>query len=84
MALLGTFIDKTTGLSITAAGLTTLSHSLGTTPDAVLLQLRSQSVTSVSPVIAEGGNASLSSVGQVGATTSFINVLSIYFWQPIR
>ena len=84
MALLGTFIDKATGLSFTAAGLSTLAHSLGTTPDAVLLQLRSQSVASVTPVIAEGGNASLSSVGQVGATTSMVNVLTIYFQSIIR
>ena len=61
-----------------------MQHSLGTTPDAVLLQLRSQSVTSVTQPIAEGGNASLSSVGQVGVSTTYVNSLSIYFWTPIR
>jgi len=57
---------------------------LGTTPDAVLIQLRSQSVASVTPVIAEGANASLSTLGQVGATTSHLDAFRIYFWSGVR
>jgi len=84
MALLGTFIDRSAGISVTAAGYSTLAHSLGTAPDAVLLQLRSQSVASVSPIIADGGNASMATVGQVGATTSFFAAYVIYFQSITR
>ena len=84
MSLLGTFIDRSAGISITAAGNSTLAHSLGTTPDAVLLQLRSQSVASLTPLIAEGANASLASVGQVGATTSYFAAYVIYFHSITR
>lgn len=85
MALLGTFIDRTQNISQTGANaIQAIAHSLGTTPDAVFVQLRSQAIGSVMPILAVGQNASQSSVGGVGTTTSLYDVFSIYFQTIVR
>lgn len=75
MAVLGTFIDKTTisraGDAGTTGGqvaLTTSPHSLGTTPDEVFVCLRSvQGIAAGAPPLpaafALGGNSSLNTYG---------------------
>ena len=86
MAIVGSWIDKTSLVSLSGAvGLSTLSHSLGTTPDEIRIQLRSINSASYALPLAEGGNASLLTIGTGGgnATVAF-NVVATYWWQPIR
>lgn len=87
MALLGTFIDITRNISQTGAGaIQTVGHSLGTQPDVVLVQVRSQASGSVALVLAQGANASLASVGiaPLSNTTTLYDVICINFWVPMR
>jgi hypothetical protein len=92
MALLGVNIDLAKGIVFTQTGLTTLQHSLGTTPDTSFPILRSvQASTAYPALLNAGANASLVTVGaqqsSLGAasfpTGSFDNI-TIYFWSAIR
>lgn len=65
MALLGTLWDKLSARTLAGGpATTTYQHSLGATPDFALPILRSFDRQTVAPsLIAEGGNASLATVG---------------------
>lgn len=86
MAIVATFIDRTSLVSTTgAAALSTLPHSLGTAPDEIRLQLRSVTNISCTAIAAEGGNGSLLTVGTVGQSGTFAyNVVATVWWTPIK
>ena len=86
MAIVGTLIDKTTLVTTSgAAALTTLPHSLNTTPDEIRLQLLSVNNVSITNLVAVGGNASLLTVGTVGGSGTFAyNVVATYWFSEIR
>lgn len=86
MSVVATFIDKTSLVSLAGAvGYTTLAHSLATTPDEVRIQLRSLLTGSYAIPVAEGGNASLLTIGTAGGNgTAAFNVVATYWWNPIR
>jgi len=67
MALLGTFWDVQRNRTIAGGNApltTTFAHSIGATPNLVLPVLRSmERMSSNTALIAEGGNASLATVG---------------------
>jgi hypothetical protein len=96
MAILGTWIDRSTSSLVGAAwgGATnvTTPHSLGTTPDMVNVVLRSaQSATAPAQIGALRGNASLNtvqvfvgSVAGASAPTIEYDVFVWYFWAPMK
>ncbi len=78
MAILGTYIDKTTvsraGDDLKGVTLATLAHAVGTSPELVLPILRSVQEVGHQPavqVLGLGGNASIATIGYaVGSTAS--------------
>lgn len=91
MSLLGTLIDKNAGNTLTGVTLTTYNHSLGTTPDLTLTNLRSAlSATAHGRLYAVGANASLSTVGlaaasvALGSNLNYFDVWNVYFHSSIR
>lgn len=96
MAILTTLIDRTTvsraGDALLGVTVATLAHSLATTPDAVLVNIRSIQGIGHQPSIVPmglGANASLSTVGYaVGSTASaptiMYDALAIFFHSIIR
>lgn len=83
MALLGSFIDiQTTTLSLPVAR--SLTHSLGTVPDFVFLQLRSQFINSVSPIVCDIADQNAIVVKQLGTSIAMLNTIAFYFWTPMR
>ena len=69
MTILGTFIDRQASKTLTGNTLTTYPHSLATNPELMALQVRSvETATAPGQIIAVGGNASLLTIGLVGAT----------------
>ncbi len=84
MAILGVYIDRNAGRTLTGVTLTTYPHSLGTTPSLVLTILKS-SLTATAPadLYAVGGNASLSTVGLNAASVSLgsnMDSFDVYAW----
>lgn len=91
LALLGTRIDVNAGQTLTGITMSTYAHSLGTTPDLVLANLKSaNTATAHGALVAIGGNASLNTVGLQGASVALasnlasFDVVSFYFWSGIR
>lgn len=91
MAIIGTWIDRLAGRTLTGVTLTTAPHSLpATNPQAMFAQLRS-TVTATAPadLLLVGGNASLLTIGlnassvSLGSNMSFFDVFSMIFWAPI-
>jgi len=88
MALLGTYIDKTAGVSYVGPTTTTVQHSLGQTPDEVRFAMRSIANATVPAVaVGLGGNASLSTVfapSVISAGTVFGDIFAIYYHSIVR
>jgi len=91
MALLGTFIDKISLRTLIGPTITTYNHSLGTTPDAVLAQVRSiNASTGIGQIHALGGNASLLTAGVAspslpsGGLEIAFDLFGIFFWSATR
>ena len=90
MSIIGTYIDRVSGRTLTGITLTTYPHSLGTTPDMVKVVLKSAvGLTSAPQPYAVGGNASLATVGLTDAplgacSVAFFDVYSHYFHSIIR
>lgn len=96
MAILSTYIDKTTvsrvGDDLKGVTVGTLSHSLATNPDTVLCNVRSIAAIGVQPsvsLLGLGANASIATIGYaIGSTAScptvMFDVFSIYFQSKIR
>lgn len=91
MSIIGTFIDRNAGNTLTGVTLSTYAHSLGTTPDMVMPILKSaNTATAPGALVAPGGNASLSTVGLQAASVALgsnlvaFDVYSWYFWSAIR
>jgi len=92
MTILGTFIDRLQGQTMTGVTLRTFPHSLpATSPELMAVQLRS-SLTATAPgeIIAVGGNASLLTVGlnaasvSLGSNMAFFDIYSFVFHSVIR
>lgn len=91
MSILGTYIDRVAGNTLSGVTLTTYPHSLGTNPDMVMPILKSaNTATAPGALVAPGANASLSTVGlqaasvAAGSNLAFFDIYSWLFWQPIR
>jgi len=90
MAILGTWIDKTPGITLTGFTIATFNHSLGASsvPDEVRFVARSQaSATIPSLVLGFGANQSLATVyapSVIGATSVFGDLFVITYWGPVR
>lgn len=96
MAILSTYIDKTTvsraGDALLGVTVATLQHSLATNPDTVLPVLRSVQGIGHQPsaaVFGLGANASIATIGYaVGSTASaptlMFDVLAVFFHSLIR
>ena len=92
MTILGTFIDRRVGQTLTGVTLTTVPHSLpATNPELSAVQLRS-TLTATAPgeVYVVGGNASLLTVGlnaasvSLGSNMSYFDIYSFVFHSIIR
>lgn len=92
MAIVGTYIDKRSGQTLTGVTLTTAPHSLpATNPELMAVQLKS-TVTATAPadVLALGGNASLLTIGlnaasvSLGSNLAYFDVYSFVFHSVIR
>lgn len=91
MSIIGAYIDRVAGATLTGVTLTTYPHSLGTTPDMVLPVLKSaNTATAPGALIAPGGNASLSTVGlqaasvALGSNMANFDIYSWFFHSIIR
>lgn len=91
MSIIGTFIDRVAGNTLSGVTLTTYPHSLGTQPDVVWANLRSaNTATAPGSLVAVGGNASLSTIGlqaasvAAGSNLAFFDVYAQYFQSVIR
>lgn len=86
MALLGTFIDKTTMASIAAGGSASYAHALPAAPDVVIVQEKTTAATNVSAVklvgIADATNVTVYNHGE-GASQA-LNVIPIVFHAIVR
>lgn len=91
MPILGTFINREVGKTLTGVTLTTFPHSLATNPELSAVQLRS-TLTATAPgeVYVVGGNASIGTVGlnassvSLGSNMSFFDIYSFLFHSVIR
>lgn len=97
MAILGTFVDKTTisraGDDLSGVTVATLSHSLpATNPDMLLPILRSTQAQGHNPgvsLLGLGANASISTIGfRISSTAScpvlLLDVFAVTFFSMIR
>lgn len=89
MALLGTFIDKNSGITLSGVTTTTFNHSLAQQPDETRAQLKSVATASAYGVLTFLANASLATVGLAAASagtsgTVFFDLFNVYNHSLIR
>lgn len=92
MSILGTYIDRLSGRTLTGVTLTTAPHSLpGTNPELMAAQLRSsETATAPGDLLMVGGNASILTIGlnaasvSLGSNMDYFDVYSFVFFGEIR